>query len=331
MDILTFHEAPVVSTSQNSSPEIKRSRGGQTNTTSVEDVDRASTSGGHPPGRTVSGPPLTASSAQQISHSNPPPGITVEPPPPNTMARPVHQQQPPVGFQPDENLLTSTFLPSHPLPRSTSAHSLSRSNHSSFSFDIQVGTSLYEYVQTLIINLVTTFYASREQSSSGQDGHYLSPNGSRPVSLPRVQSHPQPHESPVLPVLPRIVSQPTEWGTPAVRPLDLASEVYEEAPTSSGFQYQPDSSVSASQQPVVPPLMPKTSSLSSASSISSSQQPVVPPVKPNVGIYQGSQLTGNGGNGYHRNQGVDEEGEEDISFDSATKRNTQWNSRMYRR
>ncbi|KAM6493550.1 hypothetical protein JOM56_011684 [Amanita muscaria] len=138
MDILTFREAPVVSTSPNSSPEIKRSRGGQTNTTSVEDVDRASTSGGHPPGRTVSGPPSAASSAQQISHSNPPPGITVEPPPPNTMARPVHQQQQPVGFQPDENLLTPTFLPSHPLPGSTSAHSLSRSNHSSFSFDIQV-------------------------------------------------------------------------------------------------------------------------------------------------------------------------------------------------
>ncbi|KAM6493559.1 hypothetical protein JOM56_011693 [Amanita muscaria] len=54
MDILTFREAPAVSTSPNSSPEIRRSRGGQTNTTSVEDINR--TSGGHPPGRTVSDP-----------------------------------------------------------------------------------------------------------------------------------------------------------------------------------------------------------------------------------------------------------------------------------
>ncbi|KIL59790.1 hypothetical protein M378DRAFT_168790 [Amanita muscaria Koide BX008] len=285
------------------------------------------------------------------------------------MARPVHQHQPPVGFQPDENLLTPTFLPSHSLPRSTSAHSLSRSNHSSFSFDIQVESPSQPSTPR-----------ESDESASGQDSHYLSPNGSRPVSLPRVQPQPQPHESPVLPVLPRIVPQPTEWGTPAVRPLDLASAVYEEAPTPPGFQYptplgaaisggvggksmgkgvtlpqspagggpslspyyasspyvskpdRPDSSsVSTSQQPVVPPVTPKTSSLSSSSSTSSSQQPVVPPVTPNVGIYQGSQLTGNRGNGYHRNEGDDEEGEEDTSFDSATKRNTQWNSRMYRR
>ena len=88
----------------------------------------------------------------------------------------------------------------------------------------------------------------------GDDEYYLSPNR-QPVALPSLdrpstpRQEPPPSSSPVLPVLPRIVSQPTIYGTPAVHLVEIpgtgtagaaggrSGQVYEEAPTPAGFQY----------------------------------------------------------------------------------------------
>ena len=184
-----------------------------------------------------------------------------------------------------------------------------------------------------------------------ENGHYLSPNRA-PISLPHVQpSVPDPRESPVLPVRPRIASQPPNYGAPILGPVDStngvipnlydpADQIYEEAPTPPGFQYpvplgaaagrgsvafsdegarhSPYSSAAQSPAGGFYAAMPASGSYATQSD--SSSQPVIPSVVPGS-IYQGSPVVGN--------DGYNDPDEEDTSFDSATKRNTQLNAQGY--
>ncbi|KAF8347162.1 hypothetical protein F5887DRAFT_956934 [Amanita rubescens] len=182
-------------------------------------------------------PPPHIPAPQWFVH--PPPDLSAPPSPIGGTSTPVHRHQNPHHF-------LSPLSPVSPAFTSGTG-----SNRSSISIEFTlVPPSRPE----------TPIFEPREHLSN-EDPSHLSPN-SRPISLPPVQSHPTtppptfppPHHNahldstpvvPVLPVLPRVVPQPTIYGTPSMRTVDLGSirpgstppapPVYEEAP--APFEY----------------------------------------------------------------------------------------------
>ncbi|KAF8729794.1 hypothetical protein AX14_006041 [Amanita brunnescens Koide BX004] len=187
--------------------------------------------------------------------------------PPDQSASPIGGTSTPVHHQDQHHFLT---------PRSPVSPAYmgggSGSNRSSLSFEFKVEPPSQPATPTL----------EATESGTGENALFLSPN-SRPISLPSVQPQPQPqpqprtpppptftlphhvaHEEPSrvgtpvvpLPIPPRVVSQPTLYGTPVMGPVDLGvsggmsasgsisrpgttppAPVYVEAPTPAGFEY----------------------------------------------------------------------------------------------
>ncbi|KAF8637548.1 hypothetical protein AX17_002755 [Amanita inopinata Kibby_2008] len=222
IDIVTFHDGGGDDSSSGRGSATVRDRGRGVLNELLPVIPENATPharGGHG----VGGLPNVVSSTFSANPAAPVPQWIGHPPPPNIVVQGPEnggaQRQNVMPPSLNADLLNPSYYRSdNGLRPAQSSHSMDSvhsrgSRRSSNSFEIQVIPPSQPTSPT---------YGAE---STSENTHYLSPN-SQPVPLPPIQptvTVPDPSESPVLPVLPRIVpkSHPTQYGTPAVVPLDV--------------------------------------------------------------------------------------------------------------